>query len=296
MADYIPELGKINKHLLGISVLSCGGHAVSAGDCRTVFTLQSISKIISLLVALEDWGEEAVFRKVGMEPSADVFNSIKRLETNEDNRPLNPMINAGAIVVASLIRGRNVEERFSKVLRFLQSVTGNPSLSLNKEVYWSEKKTGDRNRALAYFMKSTGVIESDVEEALDLYFQLSSINVTCMDLAKIGCFLAGHGGNECGEVSVSPAHVRIVLAIMQTSGMYNGSGEFAIRVGIPAKSGVSGGIVAVVPGKMGIGVFGPAIDKKGNSIAGVEMLKMLSEHLSLSFFGRLNPFHAPVSR
>lgn len=283
VADYIPELGKADSNILGVSIFNCQGDLVSAGDSDCRFTMQSISKVISLLVALDDCGADAVFHKVGMEPTGDVFNSIRRLETNEDNRPHNPMINAGAIAVASLIKGRTVEEKFEKIRSFLQAVTGNPELRLDDRVYESEKKTGDRNRSLAYFMKSTGVIETDVEEALDLYFRFNSIIVTCRDLAKIGCFLASRG-NLGGRQFVPEAHIRIVLGIMMTSGMYNASGEFAIRVGIPAKSGVSGGILAAVPGKMGIGVIGPAIDNKGNSMAGVHVLRMLSEQLSLSLF------------
>jgi glutaminase len=283
VADYIPELKKANPQALGITIATCEGEIVSVGDCDTFFTLQSISKVISLILALEDCGEEVVFQKVGMEPTGDPFNSIIHLETLHDNKPFNPMINAGAIAVASLIKGKNVEERFQRILSLLQKMTSNPKLTLNEQVYESEKKTGDRNRSLAYFMKSTGTIETDVEEALDLYFRFNSINIQCSDLAKIGCFFANQGRlSNNKEELVSATHVRIVKTIMFTSGMYNASGEFAIHVGFPAKSGVSGGILASVPGKMGIGVIGPAINEKGNSVAGVQVLRSLSEDLSLS--------------
>jgi glutaminase len=285
VADYIPELDKANPEALGITIANCDGCVVSVGDCETPFTLQSISKVISLLLALEDCGEEAVFNKVGMEPTGDPFNSIIKLETLHGHKPLNPMINAGAIAVASMIKGNHVEERFLRILSFVQTMTENPTLSINEEVYQSEKKTGDRNRSLAYFMKSTGIIETDVEEALDLYFRFNSINVQCSDLAKIGCFLANQGKLSNNQKHLAAAkNIRIAMTIMLTSGMYNASGEFAIHVGFPAKSGVSGGILAAVPGKMGVGVIGPAIDEKGNSVAGVQVLKTLSNDLSLSIF------------
>jgi glutaminase len=285
VADYIPELSKANPQSLGITIATCEGKVFSVGDCDTKFTLQSISKVISLILALSDCGEEAVFHKVGMEPTGDPFNSIIRLETLNQHKPLNPMINAGAIAVASMIKGMNVEERFQRILSLLKTMTGNPELSMNEEVYQSERETGDRNRSLAYFMKSTGIIETDVEEALDLYFRFNSIDVQCYDLAKVGCFFASQVklSNKQEEL-VSATHIGIARAIMLTSGMYNASGEFAINVGFPAKSGVSGGILASVPGQMGIGVIGPAIDEKGNSVAGVQVLKTLSKDLSLNMF------------
>jgi glutaminase len=285
VADYIPELSKANPQALGITIATCDGQVIAVGECDTKFTLQSISKVISLIRALEDCGEEAVFQKVGMEPTGDPFNSIIRLEALNHHKPLNPMINAGAIAVASMIKGKNVEERFQGILSLLKTMTGNPKLTMNEEVYQSEKKTGDRNRSLAYFMKSTGIIETDVEEALDLYFRFNSINVQCSDLAKIGCFFANQGklSNKQEEL-VSADHIGIAKTIMLTSGMYNASGEFAIHVGFPAKSGVSGGILASVPGQMGIGVIGPAIDEKGNSVAGVHVLKTLSKDLFLNMF------------
>jgi glutaminase len=285
VADYIPELRNANPQALGISIATCDGEFISVGDCDAQFTLQSISKVISLILALEDWGEEAVFNKVGMEPTGDPFNSIKRLDTLNSQKPLNPMINSGAIALASMIKGKNVEERFQRILSLVRTMAGNPELTLNEEVYQSEKLTGDRNRSLAYFMKSTRVIETDVNEALDLYFRFNSINIKCSDLARIGCFLASEGKpSNNQEELISATHIRIAKTIMLTSGMYNASGEFAIHVGFPAKSGVSGGILASVPGKMGIGTMGPAIDAKGNSVAGVKVLETLSKDLSLHVF------------
>lgn len=294
VADYIPELGQADPARLGVALLDCRDEMVEAGDAGMMFTLQSISKVFGLLLALEDWGEDAVCRKVGVEPVGDVFNSIQRLETNEDKKPHNPMINAGAIAIASMIRGKDVDERFARMLTFIRMMCGNPDLKMDESVYISERQTGDRNRALAYYMRSTAVIDSDVEETLDLYFRYNAIQVTCRDLARAGCYLARQSGaygkdgrdrnghDRDHTLFVAPRHVRMALAIMMTSGMYNASGRFAIEVGIPAKSGVSGGILAVVPGRMGIGIVGPAIDEKGNSTAGTQLLARLSQRLSLS--------------
>jgi glutaminase len=280
VADYIPELAYANPHALGIAVARTDGVIVSEGDAHQLFTLQSISKIILLMVALDQFGTERVFAKVGMEPSIDPFNSIIKLETIDHKKPLNPMINAGAIVIASLLwaADRNVDTSLQRVLDMIGQMTGKTNININAKIYESEKMTGDRNRALAYFMKSTGIIDTDVdiEQALDLYFRVCSIEVDCTDLAKIGLFFA-LWGNQC----ISKDIAQIVTTIMITSGMYNHSGEFFLRVGLPAKSGVSGGIVAFAPNRYGFGLFGPAIDHAGNSVAGVEMLKDLSRNFAL---------------
>lgn len=281
VATYIPELRKGNPDYLGLSVFG-GEGIIQAGDVHVPFTLQSISKVITLMIALRDRGTSAVFSRVGQEPTGDPFNSIVKLETLEQ-RPLNPMINAGAIAVCSLITGNSVGERFAKIAELISTVTGNPA-RLNHQVYQSEMATGHRNRALAYFMKDTGVLEGDVEEVLDLYFRQCSIEVSCEDLAKMGLFLANKGALPNGHHLIPASIARTVTTFMVTCGMYNASGEFAIQVGIPAKSGVAGGILAAVPGQLGIGVFGPALDKKGNSIAGVRMLMDLSRELELSIF------------
>lgn len=279
VASYIPELAKADPNTLGMTIAPVDGEAVSVGDCSTSFTLQSISKVISLMIVLKTQGFARVFSKVGMEPSGEPFNSISKLETMGNHLPLNPMINSGAIAIAAMIEGKNVLDRFNKVLSFIHEITGNSNILLNEEVYQSEAATGDRNRSLAYFMKSTGVIETDVTEALDLYFRLCSINVTCHDLAMIGAFIAGNGVVQgSGQTLVSEDIIKTVNTIMFTAGMYNESGESAMRTGLPAKSGVSGGILSVVPGKCGIGIIGPAINKKGNSVAGLGLLSDVSRH------------------
>ncbi|NLM40219.1 MAG: glutaminase A [Firmicutes bacterium] len=281
VADYIPELGKGDPSLAGIAVWSPEG-LVSAGDCRIPFTLQSISKIFTLMVVLRDRGEEEVFSRVGSEPTGDPFNSIVKLETAE-RRPLNPMINAGAIAVCGMLEGKTLEERFARVTDLLEEVLGRP-VSIDENVYRSEKETGHRNRALAYFLKDTGVLDGDVEEVVDIYFRQCSILVTCEELARLGLFVANKGVTLDGRRLLPRRIVRLVSTFMVTCGMYNASGEFAINVGIPAKSGVAGGILAVVPERFGIGTFGPALDRKGNSIVGVRMLRDLSRQFELSIF------------
>lgn len=285
VASYIPELKKANKDALGIYIDKLDGNEFYAGDYETKFTIQSISKVISLIIAIMDNGMEKVLSKVGVEPSAYSFNSIVTLEVKNANKPLNPMINAGAIATVSLIKGDSPEEVIGKILDFTKKITGNKDIKVNEAVYQSEKRTGDRNRSLAYFMKGTGVIEKDVEKVLDAYFQQCSIEVTCKDIAKIGSFLANDGVlPSTGERVVPKEVTRVVKAVMATCGMYDASGSFAVKVGIPSKSGVGGGIMATVPGKMGIGIVGPALDKKGNSIAGIKVLEQLSEELDLSIF------------
>ncbi|MDH6348998.1 MULTISPECIES: glutaminase A [Brevibacillus] len=285
VAAYIPELAKVDARMLGAAVCMPDGTIVSAGDADVPFTLQSISKIFSLVVALCQNGHKHVFERVGKEPTGDPFNSIIKLETIKPHKPLNPMINAGAIAVAGMIQGNGVEERLDAILTLLRSVTGNPGLSVNEAVYRSEKRTADRNRALAWFLKDSGVLTTDVEETLDLYFRHCAIEVTAKDVARLGMVLAADGLiPHTGERIIPREVARICKTFMVTCGMYNASGEFAIDVGIPAKSGVAGGIMAAVPQRMGIGVFGPALDEKGNSVAGVKLLEILSQEWNLGIF------------
>lgn len=283
VAEYIPELAGQNPDLLGVAVVNPQGEMHAAGAYRHRFTLQSISKLIALMVALMDHGEEVIFSKVGMEPTGDPFHSLYKLEIASEAKPLNPMINAGAIVVSSLIRGKSVDDRVKRMIHLVREMAENPEIDLDRAVYRSERETADRNRALAYFLKGCGVID-DVEETLDVYFRQCSICVDCLDLARMGLCLAQNGVTLEGKRVIPEDVARLAKTFMVTCGMYNASGEFAIRAGIPAKSGVSGGILALVPGRMGIGVFGPALDKKGNSITGVRLLEDFSKKMGLSIF------------
>lgn len=284
VASYIPELANADPSVLGITVVDKNGRIYSAGEFEYKFTLQSITKVITLMLALMEKGSAKVFEHVGMEPTGDPFNSIIRLETIKPSKPLNPMINAGAISVVSLLSG-DAEERINKILSLIHKVTGNKSIGVNEKIYQSENETGNLNRSLAYYMKNYGVLEGDVDEHLEVYFKQSSIEVTTIDVAKIGVVLANKGRDIVTGEEIIPADViRIVKTFMVTCGMYNASGEFAINVGIPSKSGVGGGILSVVPDMYGIGVIGPSLDDKGNSIAGVKVLEDLSRELNLSIF------------
>lgn len=285
VATYIPELKNARQDDLGICMIDMNNEIHTAGNFDKKFTIQSISKpiILALVLSENDW--EHVFSKVGMEPSGDPFNSIMKLETKECKKPCNPMINAGAIVTTSMIKGKDLKEKEEKMLNFFKTLAKNDNLKINYDIYESEKLTGDRNRAMAYLLKNDGFIDGDVEEVLDLYFKQCSIEIDCIDLARIGVNLAYYGVDvETGERLIDERISRIVKTFMVTCGMYDASGEFAIKVGIPAKSGVGGGILASVPKKMGIGIYGPALDKKGNSIAGIKILESLSEQYKINIF------------
>lgn len=285
VASYIPALLKANKNNLGICVVDIkNNEEYWAGESDIKFTIQSISKVVSLIIALTDNGREEVLKKVNVEPTGMGFNSIVNLEIR-DEKPYNPMINAGAIVTTSLIFGENRERKAERILNFIRRATNNEDININQEIYESEKETGDRNRSLAYFMKSNGILEGNVEEVLDLYFKQCSIEATAKDLARFASVIANDGITPWGdEVLISRDVCRIVKTIMVTCGMYDASGEFAVQVGIPAKSGVGGGILATVPRRFGIGIYGPSLDKKGNSIGGIRVLRELSEELGLSIF------------
>jgi glutaminase len=281
VAKYIPQLATANPEDLGICIRNADG-LFCAGDAHTKFTIQSVSKPLVLLLALMDNGPQRVFDKVGKEPSGDPFNSIIRLETYKKQKPYNPMINAGAIAISALIHGATVEERIQRVLAFTRRLAHNPNVTINTDVFLSEKETGHRNRSIAYFLKEIGNLEGDPLEVLDLYFNQCAIEMTCEDLANISMVLALDGKSyETGEQLVPREYTRIAKAYMMTSGMYDGSGEFAIEVGLPAKSGVGGGIMATSLGKLGIGIYGPSLNQKGNPVAGLKLLKTLSDDFDL---------------
>lgn len=281
VASYIPELSFADKDALGVCIVANNKKIYKAGDCETLFTIQSISKVVALILALQTAGREKVFDKVWVEPTGDAFNSIVRLETH--NRiPLNPMINAGAIAVAGVIEA---EFPFSEFLTLIRRLCGREDIYLNERVYLSEKASGMKNRAIAYMLANEGVLEKDVEQTLDFYFKMCSVNVNAQDLARIGSVLANDGVDIfTGERLVESEFALIAKTLMVTCGMYDGSGEFAIRVGIPAKSGVGGGIMCCVEDNFGIAVYGPSLDAKGNSVWGLKILEYLSRQLNLHYF------------
>lgn len=285
VASYIPELSKADPDDFGICIISKEGKIDCAGDFDKPFTMQSVIKPIILLLALEDMGTKRVNELCGVEATGkpfDAFNYSDRALTSEH---INPMINAGAIALCTLIKGENYEVKFERLLALARKLSGCESLTVNEAVYKSEKATGNKNRALAYMLKAYGMIDGDIEEVLDMYFKACSIQATCRDLANIAAVLANHGTSAfTGEQIISESHARYVNAIMAICGMYDGSGEFALKVGVPAKSGVGGGIMAAVPGRMGIGIYSPALDKKGNSKAGVKALELIDKEIKLSVF------------
>lgn len=285
VATYIPGLAEASPDALGISLCGIRGERVKAGQTEEPFTMQSVSKVFSLLLALLDSGEAGVFAKVGKEPTGDDFNSILKLELVDPGKPFNPFINAGAIAIASLIEGRTPEEKSERLLEFIRMLADDPSITWNKRIYESERETAYRNRSLAYYLKDNGILEGDVEATLDVYFRQCAIEVRTCQLARMALVLANRGCDPAtGHCYIPRKYVQIATSFMTTCGMYNASGEFALEAGIPAKSGVSGGIMALIPGQLGIGVYGPALNEKGNSVAGVHMLAMLSERFEWSIF------------
>lgn len=285
VANYIPELAKANKNEFGICVIEDYNKIFCVGDYEKSFTMQSVVKPIILLLALMDKGEDSVRKLVGTEATGKPFDAFNYSDQALKNEHINPMINTGAIALCTLIEGKTYNEKFARLLNLTRKLSGNPDLEVDESVYLSEKLTGNKNRALAYMLKAYGMIEEDVEEVLDCYFKACSIKVNSVDLARIAFVLANHGVNpESGENICMPEYTRYINAVLMTCGMYDGSGEFAVKVGVPAKSGVGGGIMAVVPNRMGIGLYSPALDDKGNSIAGIKALEELSKNLELSIF------------
>lgn len=284
-ASYIPELAKGDTNDLGICVVSSDGQVFKAGDYKKPFTIQSIVKPILLLLALIDNGVDGVRAKMGVEATGKPFDAINVTEGALSSQHLNPMVNMGAILMCTLIKGGDYTERFSRLLGLTRHLAGNPDITVDEKVYLSEKRTGSKNRALAFLLKTYGLIDGDVEDVLDCYFRACSIRVNCRDLANIAYVFANRGRLPFTDERVFPAeYAHFVNAVLVTCGMYDGSGDFAVRVGVPAKSGVGGGIMAVVPTRMGVGIFSPGLDQKGNSLAGIKALEALSRRMYLSIF------------
>jgi glutaminase len=287
-ADYIPELAKVEPDAFAISVATTDGRRGGIGDHEQPFTIQSISKLLLYGLALETHGREQVMRRVGVAPTGESFNAIVLDE--DDNRAPNPMVNAGAIAVTDLVAGDGLDERVEVVRSLYERYLGRrPEIDL--DVWASERRTGNRNRAIAYLMLSRGIIEDRVEETLDLYFAQCSVLVTCDDLALIGATLANHGVHPLtGEQAVAADDVRDMLSVALTCGMYDYAGEWLYHVGIPAKSGVGGGILGVLPGVGGLATFSPRLDEFGNSVRGVRVFEELSARFSLHLFDPDHPW------
>ena len=294
VASYIPELTRSDPGWLGLALVTVDGHVYQAGDSRQPFTIQSISKAITYGIALEDRGLEHVVSKVGVEPSGEAFNSIS-LEP-DTGRPVNPMINAGAIAVTGMVQGSADSGPLQRILDTFSRYTGHPH-EVDEAVYRSESETGHRNRAIAHLLYGHGILDTSPEAALDAYFQQCSILVTARDLAMMGACLANNGVNPVtGVVALKSQFAEKVLSVMSTCGMYDYSGAWIFDVGMPAKSGVGGGIMAVLPGQFGLGVFSPPLDEKGNSVRGIEACKRLSRDFSLHLFNVARSTSASIVR
>ena len=284
VATYIPELARVDPKAFGLVVIDADGHVAAEGDSDTPFSIQSISKVFTLTLALGMVGDR-LWRRVGREPSGTPFNSIVQLE-RERGIPRNPFINAGAIAVTDLIlSGHQPREALGEILRFMQFLAQDPTVVIDEAVAASELRTGFRNMALANYMKSFSVIDNPVDFTLGVYFHHCAIAMSCRQLAMAGRFLAHSGRNPSTGLSVvQPERARRINAVMLTCGHYDGSGEFAYRVGLPGKSGVGGGILAIAPGKASIAVWSPGLDAAGNSHLGRIALEMLTKRLGWSIF------------
>jgi glutaminase len=282
VADYIPELALADPEWFGICIATPDGYVYEVGDCSQPFTIQSVSKPLTYGLALAQHGEAEVLEKIGVEPSGDAFNAISLHP--ESGTPLNPLINAGAIAACSLIAGGSMEDKTTVILETFSAYAGRP-LDIDHKVYQSESETGHRNRAIGWMLRNFSVIESDPTAALEAYFQQCSIRVTCRDLAIMGATLANGGVNPItGQRAIPEKFVANVLSVMATCGMYDASGDWLYRTGLPAKSGVGGGIMAVQPGRLGIAVFSPRLDGQGNSVRGLAVCHALTAELGLHMF------------
>lgn len=284
-ASYIPELANVDVNQFAIAVAGLDGRVHVAGDAARPFSIQSVSKVFTLTLALGKLGD-SMWSRVGREPSGNAFNSIVQLE-QEKGRPRNPFINAGAITVADLIlAGHQPREAIGEIVRFVRFLADDDTIRIDERVAQSELATGDRNASLAHFMRSFGRLDNPVDHVLGVYFHHCALAVTCRQLAVAGQYLAAGGVSpNTGARVISAERARRINAIMLTCGHYDGSGEFAYRVGLPGKSGVGGAILAVAPGKASIAVWSPGLDPVGNSKLGAEALEMLTHRTGWSVFG-----------
>jgi glutaminase len=284
VATYIPGLAKANPNWFGVCLVTASGAVYEVGDSQQPFTIQSISKPFVYGLALEDNGRAEVLKKVGMEPTGDVFNSIS-LEPGT-GRPRNPMINAGAIATTSLIAGKSAQTRLQRLLEMFSLYTGH-AVSVDETIYQSESETGHRNRAIGHMLRNFEILTSDPTPAVELYFKQCSVSVTARDLGVMAATLANRGTNPItGKQAIRGEYVESVLSVMGSCGMYDYAGEWIYKIGMPAKSGVSGGIIAVLPGQLGIGVFSPPLDARGNSVRGIRVCDAISRDCDLHLLNR----------
>ena len=284
VASYIPALARVDPHKFGAAIITVDGQSATYGDADEAFSIQSISKIFTLTLALEKLGHQ-LWKRVGREPSGSAFNSIVQLE-RESGIPRNPLINAGALVVCDVLLDRHsAEQTAATILEFVRKVSDDRSVAVDNEVAKSEAATGYRNASLANFMKSFGNLEHSVADVLHVYYQQCAISMSCVQLARAGLFLATRGTDPLTRIEiVSPRRARRVNSIMLMCGHYDASGDFAFRVGAPGKSGVGGGILAIVPDRASIAVWSPALNEAGNSHAGTAVLEQIVQGARWSVF------------
>lgn len=292
VASYIPELSLADPSHFGIAVTTVDGFVYEIGDSTVEFTIQSISKAFVFALALETVGAERVEALIGVEPSGDAFNSIR---LRSDNKPFNPMVNAGAIACTGLICEREADGAFERLLSALSRFAGR-QLQVDEPTFRSERESGDRNRAIAYLLRNHGVLQGDVDQVLDVYFRQCALRVSARDLSVMAATLAHKGRNPLtGEQVASSYAVARTLSIMTSSGMYDSAGSWVYRVGIPAKSGVGGGIVASLPSQLGLGTYSPRIDDQGNSVRGLRTCEALSTHFGLHMLNRVGDVHTCIA-
>lgn len=283
VADYIPALAQVPNDKLGIAVYTNQGDVITAGDAHEGFSIQSISKALSLTLAMNLYQPDELWRRVGKEPSGQAFNSLIQLEM-EQGIPRNPFINAGAIVIADLLQSRLSAPR-QRLLEFARQLSGEELLVYDKVVAASEMMHSDRNAAIAYLMRAFGNFDNEVLPVLNNYFHACALKMNCVELAKMFSYLANKGVSvHTGEQVITATQSKQINALLATCGLYDGAGEFAYRVGMPGKSGVGGGIIAVVPGEMTIAVWSPELDPSGNSLAGTKALELLAQRIGRSIF------------
>lgn len=282
VANYIPALASVDAGKLGIAVTTVDGQTLGAGDYLEPFSIQSISKVFSLTLALTLYEEAEIWRRVGKEPSGHSFNSLVQVEL-ERGKPRNPFINAGALIIADLLQSRLGAPKH-RMLELVRQLSQNDKVCFDKVVADSEYQHSARNAAIAYLMKSFGNFDGDVNTVLKTYFHYCALKMSCADLSKAMMYLANRGKSLDGTSLISKVQTRQLNALLATSGLYDGAGEFAYRVGMPGKSGVGGGIIAVIPGEMSVCVWSPELDANGNSLAGTAMLEHLSQRLGRSIF------------
>jgi glutaminase len=282
VASYIPALAKIETNKIGIAVATVDGNIYKSGNAGENFSIQSISKVFTLVMAFQKLGNE-LWNRVGKEPSGNAFNSLVHLEY-ENGKPRNPFVNGGALVITDILT-QMLSNPSKEILEFVRKVSGNNRIDYNKGIAASELETSDRNFALSYFMKSYSNIESNIDELMHNYTHQCSIEMSCIDLAKSFLFLANHGYHkENNEQLLTMSQAKRVNSIMITSGLYNESGDFAFRVGMPAKSGVGGGIVAIIPQKLAIACWSPELNEFGNSLIGIEVMERFTTYSGISIF------------